>query len=152
MILLRFAFWTFRTEEAIAAEDNPLPVVLAGLRTTGEEFSRQVYLPQAYSYLMMKIFAFRDWEKVKQKPGNASKHALDIYSIVAMLTEEELAAAEQASHAYQQRPEAQETARVVHECFSQTASLGNLRLREHQDFAQNTDLTEFISLLNELFP
>lgn len=95
-----------KTEEAIAVEDKLIPVAFAGLRTNGEEFSGQVYLPQAYSYLMMKLFAFRDWEKVKQKPGNASKHALDVYSIVAMLTEEELAAAEQASRTYRQRSEA----------------------------------------------
>ncbi len=47
-------------------EDNPVPVVLTGLRTTGEAFGGQVYLAPAYSYLMMKLFAFRDWEKVNK--------------------------------------------------------------------------------------
>lgn len=142
----------FKTEEAIAVEDNLIPVVLAGLRTTGEEFSRQVYLPQAYSYLMMKLCAFRDWETVKQDAGYSSKHALDLYAIVAMMTEEELAAAEQAKRTYQQRPEAQEAASIVQGFFARTTDLGNLRLREHQDFPQNTNLNEFISILNELFP
>lgn len=141
-----------KTEEAIAVEDNLIPVVLTGSRTNGEEFSGQVYLPQAYCYLMMKLFAFRDWEKVKQKPSGASKHALDVYSIVAMLTEEELAAAEQASNIYQHKSEAQEAASIVQQFFARPTDLGNLRLREQQDFPQSTDLTEFISILNELFP
>ena len=144
----------FKTKEAIAVEENPIPVALAGLRTTGEKFRGQIYLPQAYPYLLMKLFAFRDWEtneeKVKRKLGNASKHALDVYSIVAMMTEEELAAAEQASRTYQQRPEAQEAAAIVQEFFARTIDLGNLRLREHQDFPQNTNLTEFISVLKDL--
>ena len=140
------------TKEAIAVEDNLIPVVLVGLRTTGEEFSRQVYLPQAYSYLMMKLCAFRDWETVKQDAGYSSKHALDLYAIVAMVTEEELATAEQAKRTYQHRPEAQEAASIVQRFFARTTDLGNLRLREHQDFPQNTNLTEFISTLNELFP
>lgn len=142
----------FKTEEAIAVEDNPTPITLVGLRTTGEAFSGQIYLPQAYAYLLMKLFAFRDWETKKQNFSYSRKHALDLYSIVAMLTEEELAAAEQASHTCQQRPAAQEAASIVREFFARTVDLGNLRLREHQDFPQNIDLTEFISTLNELFP
>ena len=139
-----------KAEEAIAVEDKPVSVVLTGLRTTGENFSGQVYLPQAYAYLLMKLFAFRDWEQVKQNPGYASKHALDVYSIVAMITEEELAVAEQASRIYWHRPEAREAAAIVQEFFARTTDLGNLRLREHQDFPQNTKLTEFISVLKDL--
>lgn len=145
----------YKTEEAIAVEDSPISVNLIGLRTTREEFSGQVYLPHAYPYLLMKLFAFYDWEmdkeKAKQKPGNASKHALDVYTIVAMMTEEELTAAEQASRTYRQKPEAQKAAGIVQEFFAHTTDIGNLRLREHQDFPQNTDLAEFISILNDLF-
>lgn len=98
----------------------------------------------------MKLFAFRDWEQVKQDPGYASKHALDVYSIVAMITEEELAAAEQAGRIYQHRPEAQKAAAIVQEFFAHTTDLGNLRLREHPSFPQNTNLTEFILVLRDL--
>ncbi len=116
----------FKTEEAIAVEDNPIPIVLAGVRTTGEEFSGQVYLPQAYAYLLMKLFAFHDWEIKKQNPGYSRKHALDLYNIAAMMTEEELAAAEQASSIYQHKPEAQEAASIVQGFFARTTDLGNL--------------------------
>lgn len=142
----------FKTKEAIAVEDNPIPVVLVGLRTTGEEFSGQVYLPQAYSYLMMKLFAFRDWEKVKQKPGNASKHALDVYSIIAMLTEEELTAAEELSQKYQRMPAVQEASGIVSEFFLEDTAMGIIRLREHPYFDRDVDVTDFMSILIDLFP
>lgn len=141
-----------RTDEAIAIEDDPIPIVLTGLRTTGEEFSGQVYLPQAYTYLMMKLFAFRDWEIKKRNSGHASKHALDLYSIVAMLTEKEFMEAQQASQTYRHRPATREAAGIVQEFFLQVTTMGNIRLREHPRFSRDMDLAEFISVLGELFP
>ena len=141
-----------RTDEAIAIEDDPIPIVLTGLRTTGEEFSDQVYLPQAYAYLMMKLFAFRDWETKKRNFGHASKHALDLYSIVAMLTEKEFMEAQQASQTYRHWPATREAAGIVQEFFPQVTTMGNIRLREHPRFSRDMDLAEFISVLGELFP
>ena len=140
------------TKEAIAVEDNPVPVELEGSRTMGEGYTSKVYVPQAYAYLMMKLFAFRDWETTKQKPSYASKHALDLYAIVAMMTEEELATAEEASQKYKHIPAAQEAAHIVNEFFSQSTTMGNIRLREHQSFTRDENLAEFISVLEDLFP
>lgn len=140
------------TKEAIAVEDGPIPIEVRGSRTTGEEYRGEVYIPQAYAYLMMKLFAFRDWETKKQKPGYSRKHALDLYTIVAMMTEEELAVAEASSQKYKPMPEAREAARIVDEFFSQGTTVGTLRLREHQGFRADADLTEFMSVLNDLFP
>lgn len=140
------------TVEAIAIEDNPAPVEVRGSRTTGEEYNGEVYIPQAYTYLMMKLFAFRDWETEKQKPSYARKHALDLYTIIAMMTEAELAVAETSSQKYRQMPEAQEAAQIVDEFFSQATAVGTIRLREHQSFNRSVDLTEFMSVLNDLFP
>ena len=140
------------TGEAIAVEDNPTPVEITGSRTTGEDYSGKVYIPRAYAYLMMKLFAFRDWETKKQNPGYARKHALDLYTIVAMMTEEELAVAEASSQKYKQMPEAQEAAQIADEFFSQGTAIGTLRLREHQGFNPEADLTEFMSVLADLFP
>jgi hypothetical protein len=142
----------FKTEEAIAVEDNPVLIVLAGLRTNQEEYTGQGYLPQAYSYLMMKLFAFRDWETKKQNPGYSRKHALDLYSIVAMLTEEELTTAEKLSQKYQHMPAAQEAASIISEFFAQSAAMGIIRLREHPSFNREADITEFMSVLTDLFP
>ncbi len=142
----------YLTAEAIAVEDSPMPIEIEGLRTTGEEYKDKVYLPQAYAYLMMKLFAFRDWEKTKQKSDYASKHALDLYSIVAMMTEIELAKAEESSQKYRDMTMAQEAALIVNEYFSQKTGMGIIRLREHPSFPQNEDTAGFISVLTDLFP
>lgn len=54
------------TAEAIAVEDHPTLVEIEGTRTTGETHKSNVYLPQPYAYLMMKLFAFRDWEQTRR--------------------------------------------------------------------------------------
>lgn len=139
------------TIEAIAVEDNPAPMEIVGSRTTGEGYGSRVYVPQAYAYLMMKLFAFRDWEAKKQNPSYARKHALDLYTIVAMMTEEELVTAEAASQRYGHTEAAQEAARIVNEFFSQTTAMGSIRLREHQSFDLNAGADEFMSILMGLF-
>lgn len=140
------------TVEAIAVEDNPTPVEIEGMRTTGEQHKGSVCLPQSYAYLMMKLFAFRDWETEKRKPIFASKHALDLYSIVALMTEEELAAAEVSGQKYRQTPAAEEAATIVERFFSHSPALGTIRLREHQLYTDDADLSQFVSILTDLFP
>lgn len=140
------------TEEAIAIEDTPTAVQLAGTRTSGEEYTAIVYIPQVYPYLMMKLFAFRDYETKKKEPEQAQKHALDLYSIIAMTTEEELATAEELSQRYGQTPTAQEAGQIVREFFSQNTDLGIIRLRENQVEVPDNEEAEFKSLLSNLFP
>lgn len=139
------------TTEAIAVEDNPTLVEIEGVRTTGQKHKGTVYLPQPYAYLMMKLFAFRDWETKKVKPLFASKHALDLYSIVALMTEEEFATAEASSQRYRQMPAAKEAAGIVEKFFSRGPAQGTIRLREHQLYSDETDLSQFISVLTDLF-
>lgn len=140
------------TDEAIAVEDDPIPIELEGSRTTGEGYSGKVYLPQAYAYLMMKLFAFRDWETKKKNPGYARKHALDLYAIVAMMTEEELATAEAARQKYGHMLTAQEAALIVSEFFARNTAMGNIRLQEHPSFTPDANAIEFMSVLTDLFP
>lgn len=142
----------YLTDEAIAVEDSPMPIEIEGLRTTGEEYKDKVYLPQAFAYLMMKLFAFRDWETQKKNSGYASKHAFDLYTIIAMMTEIELAKAEESSQKYRDMTMAQEAALIVNEYFSQKTGIGIIRLREHPSFPQNEDTAGFISVLTDLFP
>ena len=157
------------TAEAIAVEDNPRLVEIEGMRTTGETHKGNVYLPQPYAYLMMKLFAFRDWETKKKKPLFASKHALDLYSIVALMTEEELTAAEASSRKYRHTPTAVEAAGIVEEFFSRSLALGVIRFREHPIYSEEAarlrryqghsdaedvlkkDVSQFVSVLADLF-
>jgi len=140
------------TKEAVAIDDSPVSVQITGTRTFGEDYAATVYVPQTYAYLLMKLFAFRDWETVKKEPEQGRKHALDLYSIAAMTTEEELAIAEQLSQKYRQTPEAQEAGQIVKEFFSRNADLGIIRLRENQAPIPDGEEAEFKSLLSDLLP
>ncbi len=140
------------TKEAIAVEDTPSAVQLTGMRTSGDDYTDTVHIPQVYPYLMMKLFAFRDYETKKKDPEQAQKHALDLYSIIAMTTEKELEIAEQLKQRYGQTTEAQQAGRIVEEFFSRNTDLGIIRLRENQAGIPDNEEAEFKSLLSDLFP
>ena len=77
-----------RTDAAVAYDREPITVSLTGTRSSGEDAAYEVPIPQAFSYLMMKLFAFRDRKDDDEKEF-ARHHALDLYRIVAMLSEPE---------------------------------------------------------------
>jgi hypothetical protein len=58
----------------------------SGTRSDGRRARSEVAIPQAFSYAMMKLFAFRDRKDDAEKEF-AQHHALDMYRIIAMLTE-----------------------------------------------------------------
>ena len=49
-----------RSAEAVAYDLEPIAVSLTGTRSIGEEAVYVAPIPQAFSYLMMKLFAFLD--------------------------------------------------------------------------------------------
>src|SRR5262249_50169132 len=76
------------TPEAAGVEDDPLTIPVRGSRSTGEEYEAQVCLPQAFSYGLMKLFAFRDRkDDPDPKKDKGRHHVLDLYAIIAMMTE-----------------------------------------------------------------
>ena len=78
------------TPEAVGVEDEPLFVPVQGPRSTGEECQAVVCLPQAFSYALMKLFAFRDRkDDPDPRKDKGRHHALDLYAVVAMTTEPE---------------------------------------------------------------
>lgn len=66
-----------RTDEAVAIEDNPIEISVKGNRTTGEEHIASIFLPQAFAYAMMKLFAFRDQKDESGKKGYGRHHRHD---------------------------------------------------------------------------
>jgi hypothetical protein len=59
-----------RTDEAIAIEDHLTTLPIAGVRSTGDLYTAQIYLPSIYASLMMKLYALRDqWEYVAKGFG-----------------------------------------------------------------------------------
>lgn len=140
-----------RTDEAIAIEDAARPLSLTGLRTTGEIWTGVVYLPSTYSLLMMKLFALGDQVENSAR-GFGRKHAIDLYTLVAILTEPEYKTTRILSQRYRASREGVVAARLVSSLFGNPNAQGALRVREYGTLPSSADMDEFLALLHEFFP
>ncbi len=137
-------------DEALGIEESCMGIPLCANRTTGEAYEAVVHVPQGFSYLMMKLFAFRD------RKGDANKamgrhHALDLFRIVAMLTRDEYASVKAMRERYAEHSLVKQAQQVIREHFGTEEAVGVLRLREHPLFRRGMDLPRFISELHEVF-
>ena len=123
------------TPEAIAVEDNLLPLRVRGRNTNGEMATGTLYLANPYALYLMKLFAFRDEEenRKERQEGHedyARKHAQDIATITALLTEDEDATLGEDAYRYRDHPIAKEAVQIVRQYFSTPESSGLIRLIE----------------------
>lgn len=141
------------TPEAVAIEDDIHSLSLTGKRSSGSEFTGVVYLPSAYAFLMMKLSALLDQHQQSSK-DNGRKHALDIFSIIALLTESELERTLSMRDRYRSVPQAMEACRIVQDLFGSRDSPGSLRVREHPNFTTSNlpEFGVFLETLTDIFP
>jgi hypothetical protein len=140
-----------RAPEAIATEEGAMPFTVVGARSSGEAYAGTIFLPSGYALLMMKLYALRDqWDKAAK--GFGRKHALDLYTIVALMTEAEYRVSLAWSVQYQATEEAQEATRIVATLFGSETGIGLLRMREQGTLPAEADLVAFRELLHEFFP
>ncbi len=139
-----------RTNEAVAVEDEAQPITLSGFLSAGKEFKGDLSLPSTYAFMLMKLFALRDQADVESK-GFGRKHALDLYTLAAIMTEEDLQQSFALRERYRDRPEAIEASRIARILFGDENSTGRLRLREHEFSPDSKSLTDFSEILREIF-
>jgi hypothetical protein len=144
-------FHAHAVEEAVHIEDGPLAVTVTGSRSTGEPHTGTVFIPQAFPYLMMKLHAFEDRHN-KSQHDKARQHALDLYTIVGMMTEDEYERANALGSARSQDPHIARARAIIRDRFAVQTAIGVLRLREHPLFRPDFQLDEFMSVLGEIFP
>jgi hypothetical protein len=144
-------FHAHAVEEAIRIEDGPVAVTVAGRRSTGEFHTGTVHVPQAFPYLMMKLHAFDD-RKNRSQTDKERHHALDLYTIVGMMTEEEYERAKELGAAHAGDEHVQRARTIVRNHFASRTGVGVLRLREHTLFREDFRLDDFMSVLGEVFP
>jgi hypothetical protein len=132
-------------------EERLLPVTLAGELSSGKPWQAEVFIPHPYSFLMMKLFAFRDRLNDADKEFGRY-HALDLYMILATTTEEEWRVGLQLRERYKTQPFVLEAGHLVSQHFSTLNRLGMIRLRESPYYQPKLQLDEFMSALGELFP
>lgn len=138
------------TDEAITLERGLLPLEMAGETSSGTVHTARLFLPHPFTFAMMKLFAFRD------RAADADKelgryHVLDLYSVLAMMSEKEWTEACELRDEFRSHPAMHEAEEIVTEAFSSTTSLGTLRMRESPYYRPALQLGEFLAALNELF-
>jgi hypothetical protein len=138
-------------DEALTLEEGLLPVSVDGKLGTGESWHAEVFLPHPYTFLMMKLFAFRDRLDDTDKEFGRY-HALDLYTILATMTENEWGQALELRDQYSDEPYIREAGRLVVKLFSSLDRLGMIRLRESRYYRHELQIDEFMSALHELFP
>jgi hypothetical protein len=76
------------TDGALTLTEAPLVIEVSGTLSNGQAFATRVTIPHPFSYLLMKLTAYRDRRNDPDK-DMGRHHALDVFRIVAMLTEPE---------------------------------------------------------------
>jgi len=137
--------------EASTLEEGLVPIELSGERSSDDSFRAGVFLPHPYTFLLMKLFAFKDrFEDSDKEYGRY--HALDLYTIVVTATEEEWGQAQEFHDRFKEDPYVMEAGRLVSEYFSTIEDLGMLRMRESSYYQSGLQLDEFMLAFQELFP
>jgi len=113
------------TDDALGVEHEPHRIeVVSGDR------SCEVLVPQAFPFALMKLGALRDRINDADK-DEGRHHALDLYRIVAMLTEAEDAVASLLAERHTDDGRLRSAVRVVEDLLAPEDGLGRIRMREH---------------------
>jgi hypothetical protein len=137
-------------EEAPALEVGLLPITLSGSMSNGTDGEGEISIPHPYSFLLMKLFAFRD--RIADESKEFSRyHALDIYSIIATTTEEEWNAFPDFRRHFGNNIQVKEAVTIVEKYFSSLNQLGIIRMRESRYFQPELQIGDCISILRETF-
>ncbi|MCK5133159.1 MAG: hypothetical protein KAR40_13540 [Candidatus Sabulitectum sp.] len=138
------------TNEAISLEEYLEPVKISGITSSSTQVSGVVFTPHAFTFLMMKLFAFRDRYTDKNKDYGIY-HALDIYSILATTTEEEWESAFELKEQYRNDQYFVDACSIVQSFFSDKESIGIIRLKESPYYQENFEVDDFIINIINLF-
>lgn len=147
----RVELHAYLTEEALDLHENPMIIELTAVLSTGDAHTATVYVPQPFTFLLMKLHAFA--YRVDDTDKDLGRHhALDIYRLVAMMTESEYQHALGLAAKYRGHKAMARATAIVHDHFASDTSRGILRLREHSLYDPKFDQNAMIQVLAEIFP
>ncbi len=136
----RHGLHAFATEEALGIESGPLRMMLHGTGHSDGFASCEVLIPRAFPYALMKLGALRDRIDDESKQ-EGRHHAMDLYRIVGMLTEEETEVSSRLAREHAGHSEVVEAQRTIATLFAPKHGLGRIRLLEYQQ-ANRTSIPE----------
>ncbi len=138
------------TDGALGLGTASQPIQIAGTRSDGTEGQITVRLPHPFSYLLMKLTAYRDRKDDAEK-DLGRHHALDIYRIVAMLTEAELAEVAKLLEANRGDEQLESCRAVVLRDFLGENPDGVRAMRQHPLWREPDQIEPFFDVLRDLF-
>ena len=140
-----------RTDEALGFQENLHTIPVEGSCTNDRPYRGNISVPQAFTFLLMKLFAFRDRNQDPDKDF-ARHHAMDLYRVAAMLDHDEFHQTRSAICDHWDRDVVQEAGQIVNDHFSEPTALGMIRLMEHNLLIKSEmDVQEFSRALADLF-
>ncbi|MGE3966468.1 MAG: nucleotidyl transferase AbiEii/AbiGii toxin family protein [Planctomycetota bacterium] len=117
----------FLTREALALDLSPREFLLAGERSDGKAAEARVLVPNAFTYLLMKLHALRDRVDDPTKSRGAH-HAVDIYRIVAMMNRDDYDFVLSQCRVHRREEVMVAAIDIVREFFGSSSRKGMLRL------------------------
>jgi hypothetical protein len=139
----------YLTEEALDFESSLLPLTIEGIGSQGMA-KVVVHIPQPFTFLLMKLHAFAD--RVEDADSDLGRHhALDVYRVIAMLTEREYEIVRRNVEQHTASLPVRRAREIVATHFSSPIAMGVIRLREHALFAARMNVMRLIDALADLF-
>lgn len=138
-----------KLEEALAVDRHAIPIPIQGQLSSGETHRTEVLIPQAFTYLLMKLCAYRD--RMDDPDKNLGRHhALDVYRIVGLLTQDEDADVRSLSAEFVEHPVVIDAREIAATHFISPDGIGRLRIREHPLNSTALDLDRLAGELAKL--
>jgi hypothetical protein len=129
-------------EEAVALDVGPLVIAVSHDVT--------VLIPNAFSFLLMKLHACHDRLDDEDKQLGRH-HALDVYRVLAMLSEPEVELIRRLHLEHRDNAAVRRAAEIAAEIFGHITSRGVLRMREHALASEAMQIEQALEMLHDLF-
>lgn len=137
------------TDGALLISASPFVMDVAGKLSSGTPFTASIFIPHPLCYLLMKLTAYRD-RKTDPKKELGRHHALDIFRIVAMMTEPELEQVRENLSRLSSNAQAQSCINLVRSDFFSDTAPGLLAMRLHPLWQNDGQITVFIETMREI--
>lgn len=137
------------TDGALTLTEAPLVIQITGALSNGQALVAPVTIPDPFSYLLMKLTAYRDRRNDPDK-DLGRHHALDVFRIVAMLTEPERDQVQANLRRFASDAQVRSCVDLVRLDFATATAPGVLAMREHPLWQNDQQLTVFLETITAI--
>jgi hypothetical protein len=139
------------TDGALTLTEAPLVIEVAGTLSAGQAFAASIAIPNLFSYLLMKLTAYRDRRSDADK-DLGRHHALDVFRILAMLTESEVDQVKENLRRYAADAQVRSCVELVRTDFGSPTAPGVLAMRAHPLWQNDQQLAVFLETIVGVLP